>query len=534
MSRMNTAVSRCEKILTRVAQKVWKDIADKADAPIPTVNDLLEIDASPEALTDMFRIYAYLHEQSFRDASPKAPEKDAQTDIPLTKQYYQALGTLGAVDDDTPRTPESIATAVDVFHKGWIQANDPETEPALKHPLQQIIKDWQQEQFPKVEPERRTNTSIIPHNLRHTSPSPRLQLTVEEIASPESKPMTLFNNIPKDGLQLEMPGFVFPESELVPALPLVAYDSAEGKMSGRGRGAPIAQRLFVNILIEHGLETQKSVDEYELPGLNSFSRLNSTYRDIKSWLYPNGTKESRKTLIPKLYEGMWHLHNLRFIWERREWCIIAVDSLPTMAIKPDDKLTFIIRMPDGLNTRNGALIGIEPLRLYGAQSAPKFRAWVRLAYLWDAAKLRNGGNRIYATVPEVARNSEGHLLDAKRQVILMGKLRKTKAGWQVFKGSIPQTGWYHPLAIQTGKQVRNPQADKVPVLSDTDMVKLFYDHTERKGQDFRNCLRNARKYAQEMQADGRIIVEVDQVNEKTGIKGWRILEPWNMYIISDT
>ena len=84
--------------------------------------------------------------------------------------------------------------------------------------------------------------------------------------------------------------------------------------------------------------------------------------------------------------------------------------------------------------------------------------------------------------------------------------------------------WYHPLAIQTGGQVRNPQADKVPVLSDSDMVKLFYDHTERKGETFRDCLKLARKHALEMQDDGRIVVETNQVNEKTGIKGWRILE----------
>ena len=65
------------------------------------------------------------------------------------------------------------------------------------------------------------------------------------------------------------------------------------------------------------------------------------------------------------------------------------------------------------SSMNGALIGIEPLRLYGAQSAPKFRAWGRLAYLWDAAKIRNGGKRIYATVPEVLRNADGYLVNAK-------------------------------------------------------------------------------------------------------------------------
>ena len=71
-----------------------------------------------------------------------------------------------------------------------------------------------------------------------------------------------------------------------------------------------------------------------------------------------------------------------------------------------------------------------------------------------------------------------------------------------------------PLAIKTGEQVRNPQADKVPVLSDSDMVKLFYDHTERKGETFRDCLKLARKHALEMQDPG-----IPEKDRKVTIEG---------------
>ena len=57
------------------------------------------------------------------------------------------------------------------------------------------------------------------------------------------------------------------------------------------------------------------------------------------------------------------------------------------------------------------------------------------------------------------------------------------------------------------------------------MVKLFFDHTERKGEAFRFALKESRRHALEMQDDGRVVVETDQINEKTGVKGWRILEP---------
>ena len=45
-------------------------------------------------------------------------------------------------------------------------------------------------------------------------------------------------------------------------------------------------------------------------------------------------------------------------------------------------------------------------------SAPLWRAFLRLAYLWDKAKAANNGARIYATRPVVARGAGGVILDA--------------------------------------------------------------------------------------------------------------------------
>ena len=408
---------------------------------------------------------------------------------------------------------EDIDERIEAIHRQWLDLRKVDVE--IPHPLAPIVSAWIP--MPNVEPERRTDTGILHNAISETYPAPRLKMTVMDTMPPgEPEQMMLIKNLPQHEFQLELPGFAFPESELVPALPLEAYETVGGRPSQSGRGAPISQRLFFNILLEYAQKQR---------GVYGTSRLNTNYRDVKSWLYPNRTTNPKSVIIPRIYGGLLELHNLFFVWERRAWNIISVDTLPTMAIKPDDALTFTVRMPDGMNTSNGALIGIEPLRVYGAQSAPKFRAWVRLAYLWDAAKIRNGGKRIYATIPEVLRNSDGYLVDARGEIILTGDLYRTREGWRVRNGNQPQKAWYHLLAIQTGKQVRNPQADKVPVLSDSDMVKLFYDHNERKGEAFRKCLELARKHALEMQDDGRIVVEEDQQNEKTRIKGWRILEP---------
>lgn len=83
----------------------------------------------------------------------------------------------------------------------------------------------------------------------------------------------------------------------------------------------------------------------------------------------------------------------------------------------------------------------------------------------------------------------------------------------------------HQWAIRTGDPERNPQADKVPVLSDSDMVQLFYDENcEVAASTLRKRLHDARKAASEMEADGNVLIERDAIDHKMGIKGWRILE----------
>ena len=383
----STQTRSAPEIISRLAKATWKQMGYQGKPPIPTIDDLLSFDKKLWKNEDVREIIGIWVDQWFYEIesenthnsttldndnteihNPGQPEREAR-DLQRRKKWEAGMQRIRQAIESNSNdtiTAEEAAKNIEAMDKIWQLVC--QTNKNLSHPLARSIQAWQKEQIPKVKPQRRKDTGILHHNMRDTFPSPRLKLTKIESSSAESKQMQFINDLPHGDLQLELPGFVFPETQLVPALPLIAYENAEGKPPVGGRGAPISQRLFINVLVEY---------EQEKRGLYSTSRLNATYRDIKSWLYPNGTKESRKKLIPRLYEGMWHLHNFRFIWERREWNIISVDSLPTMDIKPDDRLTFTIRMPDGLNTGNGALIGIEPLREYGAQSAPKFRAWVR-------------------------------------------------------------------------------------------------------------------------------------------------------------
>jgi len=389
---------------------------------------------------------------------------------------------------------------------------------SLKPPLVPMVRAClQEEQITKVEPRRRKDSGLIASNIRSTHPplSQRLPLEIAEIG--QDRQMELMHNLPMGGMQLDLPFIEFPKDEIVPSLPFFAHETKDGRPTRGGRGAPIEERLFMNVLLEWGI----GKDRWGL------TRLNSTYGDVLSWLYPNGTTAAKKDLIPRLREGFYRLHTQLVYWDRRDWNIIAVDVFPTMDTKRGDRISFTVRMPDGMPTHSGVKVTIEPLRIYGAQSAPKFRAWGRLPFIWDKAKIKNGGKRIYATVPEVLRNKDDCLVDAKGQVILTGELYNSRdGGWAYRQGNQPQKAWYHPLAIRTGRQIQNPQGDKVPILFDSDMVKLFYDHTPRKGEVFRKCLELARKHAWQIEKDGWIVVWKDQVDPQTGERGWRILEPY--------
>ena len=198
-------------------------------------------------------------------------------------------------------------------------------------------------------------------------------------------------------------------------------------------------------------------------------------------------------------------------------------AFPEHDTKLDDPLPLLVRMPDGVKG-NGAMINVMIMQRYGVESAPKFRAWIRLAYIWDKAKIRSGGARIYATRPKVLRNDEGYITDAKGQVIRTGKLYSTDRGWHCKEGNTPQTAWYHPLAITVGEE-RNPEADKVPVLDSTDLVHLFFDDKPQTNRNFNRRKHHALKYAYEMHEEGVIVLEPDAICHKTGKRGYRILEP---------
>ena len=439
-----------------------------------------------EVLIPYNHMGALVFPESFESISEYAEMLKEFDCEPMTKDEY--------INHRIQKTGEAFVAINRFFYDRCQQIDD-----KLKHPLAPIIKAWQLKGN-GIKPDKQKR-QIAPDFLKQS----RL------IGNNEELPVGMIQP-PSEPTQGWLPGFER-QSVIVPALPLQVYEAAGGKPTPGGKGAPLDQRLFVSTLCAYPLGEQEP---------DGARRLETTLRDITSWAYPTRHFQ-RQYDLPRIHKALYNLHNLRVSYERREWNVVQVFALPEHDTKLDDPLPLYVRMPDGVKG-NGARIDVEIMRQYGVDSAPKFRAWIRLAYLWDEAKIKNGGKRIFATRPKVLRNDDGYITEAKGEVIQTGKLYPTDRGWQYKEGNIPQKAWYHPLAVQIDTE-RNPQADKMPVLDSTDLVHLFFDDKPQTPGTFRYRTHAAVEYAHEMHEEGNIVLEENAICNKTGKRGYRILEP---------
>ena len=163
---------------------------------------------------------------------------------------------------------------------------------------------------------------------------------------------------------------------------------------------------------------------------------------------------------------------MRIEVDRQLWRMVGVLGLPTAATRPNDPVAFRVEHLPG--SGHGPMIDRDALRRWGLASAPAWRAFLRLAYVWDKAKAANNGARIYATRPVVARGPGGVILGAD------GKPLRNRRGAVV-------TDWSDRRAVHLGANRKpagagnpsawelNPAADRVPVLGPDDLIRLAFD-----------------------------------------------------------
>ena len=416
------------------------------------------------------------------------PDNTSHSDkIALRPKAYVGMFKIFARNDTTVAEMyrvniETINEAIGAVHKLWNDVNDKHPND-FSHPLAPIIKAWidySSDLQPAIRPESR-HTQIMPGGLHAARAIEKDEL-----------PIGLFA---EQGIeqQLMIPDMIDEKSQLVPALPLDVYEASQGKPPRRGgKGAPLEQRIWVNAILAYPFAARQS---------DGSRRMETTLRDIIEWAYPKGWH--RTHCLPRIQTALENVHNMRTRWERRRWNIVQVFAMPDDDVKLDDPLPLLLRLPDGMSGA-GPMINALILRLLSVESAPQFRAWIKLAYIWDNAKRKNKGHRIYATRPKVLRNGRGQAIDPKGT-------------------PVPKNNWNHEKAVWLDEEEQNPAIKHVPVLTDDDLIRLFFDDSDISATTRRRRLGIAKDELASL-ASQEFVVLHDQPH------GIRIIEPKRPYL----
>ena len=246
-----------------------------------------------------------------------------------------------------------------------------------------------------------------------------------------------FSHLPKDAEK---------RYTVVPSLPLVLFDTAMQGGAGtkaRGRGAPLALRLWVEALL--------SVPPKERAGP---TRLRVKLRDLVAALWPGGWGGPARD-GQKLREALWRVHNAMLPWTGGLWVAVRVVNYPSMRDR-NSALVLDVELPPGSGV--GPMVHRPTLRQFGVEDGYAYRLWLGLAYLWNHY-LTHGGKRLPATVPVVERAHNGGLLGSD------GKPLQDKVGQ-------PVTHWSDKRAVRTGAFIRNAELERLPWLTSSDLIEL--------------------------------------------------------------
>ena len=288
-----------------------------------------------------------------------------------------------------------------------------------------------------------------------------------------------------------------------PALPLLLFDGAGLASMTQGRGAPLALRLFVEAVL--------TVPRNQRSGV---TRIALTLRDWRDWLWANGGVSLAKAW-PRFTRALFLVHNARIPWADTDggglWSAVRVVNVPRGAVCLDDHVVFDVELPPGSD--RGPWVNRPRLRLWGMHSAPAYRAMLGLATLWNTY----GTTRV--TTPRAGWRTTSHPGHTAHSPPGRRLVRCSTPGGKVLTGPGADTPYGRTgtaRAVRTGTRERNPSADRYPVLSDDDLIRLCYsvvlpDAHKRGAQRTRS-----RAVLETLAAEGDVVIERDA-------DGWRVL-----------
>ena len=207
-----------------------------------------------------------------------------------------------------------------------------------KYPLIALVEEWQKRPIEGRANLNRTDR-IFPSRLAMVSQNNRRSARLFGPA---------MHVIQQDNQQLVLPGFGFERERLQPALPLMLYHLGGGSSMERGRGAPLALRLWVESILAIDLadRAQNWPIVLEIP-----------LRKLLARLYPGPRKPRPNEYWPKLNRAVDILDTTRIPWEdpatgkgglRR---IVNVTSIPRGPGALDDPVRIVVDLSSRLRRR---------------------------------------------------------------------------------------------------------------------------------------------------------------------------------------
>jgi hypothetical protein len=263
------------------------------------------------------------------------------------------------------------------------------------------------------------------------------------------------DRIQTEPMPATLPGIEPVQPSPVPVLPFVAmFDRAGGTSMTRGRGAALGMRLYVETLLALPPELRRTTGPPVI--------LTCTLRQLVGALWPRGWQRGRDW--PRLMAGLDAMHNLGVEWEAPDGTggvrlVVAVRDRPRDRALLDDVCRFEVLLPPG--SGSGPLVDRQHLRLLGLDSAPAFRLYLALCWLWDVHGTFHG-RLIGTTMPDAKLDTAGYILDAHGRHITERD------------GSASRRPT-HKRAVRSGKRSINPAALKAyPPLSPDDLAVMAY------------------------------------------------------------
>ena len=382
-------------------------------------------------------------------ARSRGPERGPQPDTPDKQRMQRRLATMAKVAERDLKIEQRIRDRETAYNKAGGK-DDP------RRTRQGSETDGPQQIVPVPAQWDDRHHAVLARSLANRSGGLRPLVRVLR-SDVRQLPLGIVeaDRIQTEPMPATLPGIEPVHPSPVPVLPFVAmFDRAGGTSMTRGRGAALGMRLYVETLLALPPELRRTTGHPVI--------LTCTLRQLVGALWPRGWQRGRDW--PRLMAGLDAMHNLGVEWEAPDGTggvrlVVAVRDRPRDQALLDDVCRFEVLLPPG--SGSGPLVDRQHLRLLGLDSAPAFRLYLALCWLWDVHGTFRG-RLIGTTIPDAKLDKAGYILDAHGRHITERD------------GSASRRPT-HKRAVRSGKRLINPAALKVyPPLSPDDLAVMAY------------------------------------------------------------